>query len=35
MIEGVSESKTLAAVHIQDNKISHWSRLKIYATLTR
>ena len=35
MIEGVAHSKSLAAVHIQDNKLSHWTRMRIYATLTR
>ena len=35
MCEGVAASKTLAAVHIQDNAISHWTRMKIYYTLTR
>ena len=35
MLEGVAVSKSLAAVHIQDNKLSHWCRMRIYATLTR
>ena len=34
MIDGVYESKTLAAVHLSDNQISHWTRLQIYAKMT-
>lgn len=33
--EGVAASKTMAAVHFQDNRISHWLRLKIYYRLKR
>ena len=35
IIEGVAESKILAAIHFQDNKISHWTRLSIFTKLKR
>ena len=35
MMEGVIESKTLAAVHLSDNQVNHWSRIQIYHTMTR
>jgi len=33
LIEGVAESKTLAAVHFQDNQVTHWTRIRIYHAL--
>lgn len=34
LIEGVVESKTLAAVHFQDNQVTNWTRIRIYHALT-
>ena len=33
LLEGVAPSKTLAAIHFRDNKVSHWLRLQIYYAL--
>lgn len=35
MIEGVAESKTMAAIHLEENLITHWTRIQIYHTLTK
>ena len=35
MIEGVAESKTLAAVHFADNQVSLFSRMVIFHILNR
>ena len=34
MMDGVALSKTLAGVHLQDNNVSHWTRMRIFARLT-
>lgn len=34
MCDGVAISKTLAAVHFQDNQVSNWTRLRIFGRLT-
>ena len=33
MVEGVAESKTLAAIHFADNQVNHWTRVQIYYAL--
>lgn len=35
MIEGVAESRTMAGVHFQDNKVDHWDRIRIFHCLTK
>ena len=35
MCDGVANSKTLAGVHFEDNRVSHWLKIQIYFALVK